>query len=166
MHRWLASGYDLEIRTCLEVASMLVTWWIVAFLRCELWKCFSSPNPYWYFYTHQFLITLQMLICNESISRATDCPNSEFETLKSNGTHQICTAKILHTDILFANCSFIKWPWGMLWTELDIIYILNKRQSPLSFKLALCVYTHSWASCRYQICSFKGKLHSPETHWG
>ena len=30
---WLAGGYDLEIGHFLEVASMVVTWWIVAFLR-------------------------------------------------------------------------------------------------------------------------------------
>ena len=28
---WLAGGYDLEIRHFLEAASMVVTWWIVAF---------------------------------------------------------------------------------------------------------------------------------------
>ena len=33
-HRWLAGGYDLEV-TFLEVASMVVTWWIVAFLPSE-----------------------------------------------------------------------------------------------------------------------------------
>ena len=32
-HRWLACGYDLETGHFLEVASMVVTWWIVAFLR-------------------------------------------------------------------------------------------------------------------------------------
>ena len=30
-HRWLAGGYDPENRTFLEVASMVVAWWIVAF---------------------------------------------------------------------------------------------------------------------------------------
>ena len=30
-YRWLAGGYDLESRTSLEVASMVVTWWIVPF---------------------------------------------------------------------------------------------------------------------------------------
>ena len=30
-YRWLAGGYDLEIGH-LEVASMVVTWWIMAFL--------------------------------------------------------------------------------------------------------------------------------------
>ena len=34
-HRWLAGGYDLEIGHLLEVASMVVTWWIVAFLHGE-----------------------------------------------------------------------------------------------------------------------------------
>ena len=38
-YRWLAGGYDLEIGHFLEVASMVVTWWIVAFLpsvgRCD-----------------------------------------------------------------------------------------------------------------------------------
>ena len=28
---WIAGGYDLENRTVLEVASMVVTWWIVSF---------------------------------------------------------------------------------------------------------------------------------------
>ena len=31
-HRWLAGGYDLEIGHFLEVASMVVTWLIVALL--------------------------------------------------------------------------------------------------------------------------------------
>ena len=31
-HRWLAGGYDLEIGHFLEVDSMVVSWWIVAFL--------------------------------------------------------------------------------------------------------------------------------------
>ena len=31
-HLWLAGGYDLEIRHFFEIASMVVTWWIVAFL--------------------------------------------------------------------------------------------------------------------------------------
>ena len=30
-HQWLAGGYDLEIGQFLEVASMVATWWIVAF---------------------------------------------------------------------------------------------------------------------------------------
>ena len=30
-HHWLAGGYDLEIGHFLEVGSMVVTWWIVAF---------------------------------------------------------------------------------------------------------------------------------------
>ena len=30
-YRWLAGGYDLENRTFSEVASMVVTWFIVAF---------------------------------------------------------------------------------------------------------------------------------------
>ena len=30
-YRWLAGGYDLEIGHFLEVASMVVTWWIMAF---------------------------------------------------------------------------------------------------------------------------------------
>ena len=33
-HLWLAGGYDLEM-TFLEVASMVVTWWIVAFLPSQ-----------------------------------------------------------------------------------------------------------------------------------
>ena len=33
-HRWLAGGYDLENGTFLEVASMVVTWWVVT-LRSE-----------------------------------------------------------------------------------------------------------------------------------
>ena len=32
-YRWLAGGYDLEIGHFLEVASMVVTWWIGAFLH-------------------------------------------------------------------------------------------------------------------------------------
>ena len=35
-YRWLAGGYDLEIKHFLELASMVVTWWIVAFLRSVL----------------------------------------------------------------------------------------------------------------------------------
>ena len=31
-YQWLAGGYDLEKGHFLEVASMVVTWWIVAFL--------------------------------------------------------------------------------------------------------------------------------------
>ena len=31
-HWWLAGGYDLEIGYFLEVDSMVVSWWIVAFL--------------------------------------------------------------------------------------------------------------------------------------
>ena len=31
-HWWLAGGYDLEIGHFLSVASMVVTWWIVALL--------------------------------------------------------------------------------------------------------------------------------------
>ena len=30
-YRWLAGGYDRKIGQFLEVASMVVTWWIVAF---------------------------------------------------------------------------------------------------------------------------------------
>ena len=33
---WLAGGYDLEIRTLLEVASIVVTWWIVFFCAVEM----------------------------------------------------------------------------------------------------------------------------------
>ena len=29
-YSWLADGYDLEMEHFLEVASMVVTWWIVA----------------------------------------------------------------------------------------------------------------------------------------
>ena len=32
---WLAGGYDLENRTFSEVASMVVTWWIVAVLSSD-----------------------------------------------------------------------------------------------------------------------------------
>ena len=32
-YQWLAGGYDLEIKTFLKVASIVVTWWIVAFLH-------------------------------------------------------------------------------------------------------------------------------------
>ena len=35
-HRWLAGGYDLEIGHFLEVVSMVVTWWIVAFCPVSL----------------------------------------------------------------------------------------------------------------------------------
>ena len=31
-HQWLVGGYDLEIGHFLEVAGMVATWWIVAFL--------------------------------------------------------------------------------------------------------------------------------------
>ena len=34
-YRRLADGYDLEIGIFLEVASMVVTWWIVALLHSE-----------------------------------------------------------------------------------------------------------------------------------
>ena len=30
-YQWLTSSYDLEIRHFLEVAGMVVTWWIAAF---------------------------------------------------------------------------------------------------------------------------------------
>ena len=33
-HQCLAGGYDLELGNFLKVASMVVTWWIVAFLHC------------------------------------------------------------------------------------------------------------------------------------
>ena len=39
-YRWLADGYDLEIGHFLEVASMVVTWWIVDFL------CSDKHNVY------------------------------------------------------------------------------------------------------------------------
>ena len=32
IHRWLAGSYELENRAFLEVASMMVTWWIVGLL--------------------------------------------------------------------------------------------------------------------------------------
>ena len=34
-YQWLAGGYDLEIGHFLEVASMVVTWWIVPLLRSD-----------------------------------------------------------------------------------------------------------------------------------
>ena len=33
-HWWLAGGYDLEM-TFSEVASMVVSWWIVFFVQCD-----------------------------------------------------------------------------------------------------------------------------------
>ena len=42
-HRWLAGGYDLEIGHFLEVDSMVVTWWIVAFLRSVTWTALNNP---------------------------------------------------------------------------------------------------------------------------
>ena len=33
-HWWLTGGDDVEIGHFIEVASMAVTWWILAFLRC------------------------------------------------------------------------------------------------------------------------------------
>ena len=38
-HRWFAGGYDLEFagnRTFLEVDSMVVSWWRVAFLPSDI----------------------------------------------------------------------------------------------------------------------------------
>ena len=32
LHWWLEGGYDLEIGHFVEVASMVITWWITAFL--------------------------------------------------------------------------------------------------------------------------------------
>ena len=34
---WLVGGYDLEMRHFLEVACIVVTWWIVAFLHSVSW---------------------------------------------------------------------------------------------------------------------------------
>ena len=39
---WLAGGYDLEIGHFLEVASMVVSWWIVFLALCLLWPCGSD----------------------------------------------------------------------------------------------------------------------------
>ena len=44
-YRWLASGYDLEIRTSLEVVSVVITWWIVAFFLCVLAPSLSLKMP-------------------------------------------------------------------------------------------------------------------------
>ena len=52
---WLAGGYSLE-RTFLEVASMVVTWWIVAF--CALivlhsggdWNTYKTSFPFFKFF--------------------------------------------------------------------------------------------------------------------
>ena len=49
---WLAGGYDLEIGL-LEVASMMVTWWIVAFYQWLSWvddgqaliRCMPDHSP-------------------------------------------------------------------------------------------------------------------------
>ena len=41
-YRWLGGGYDLEMLQFLEVASMVVTWWIVAFCAVKLFFCNSK----------------------------------------------------------------------------------------------------------------------------
>ena len=48
---WLAGGYDLEIGLFLEVVSMVVTWWIVAFMQSETicndaWNVHADPYMY------------------------------------------------------------------------------------------------------------------------
>ena len=43
-HQWLAGGYDLEIEQFLEVASMVVSWSVVAFLPSERYICIVSPS--------------------------------------------------------------------------------------------------------------------------
>ena len=53
-YRWLAGGYNLEVgHTFLEVAGVVVTWWIVAFLSCLL--CNNSLAFYLSF--HQLSIS-------------------------------------------------------------------------------------------------------------
>ena len=42
-HQWLAGGNDLE-QDILEVASMVVTWWIVAFLYSDHFPSDTSNN--------------------------------------------------------------------------------------------------------------------------
>ena len=44
-HWWLVGGYDLEIGHFLEVDSMVVSWWIVAFLRCVVSLVLSMSPP-------------------------------------------------------------------------------------------------------------------------
>ena len=43
-YRWLAGGYNLEIRYFLQAAGMVVTWWIVAFLRSERLLTITNCN--------------------------------------------------------------------------------------------------------------------------
>ena len=42
-HKWLAGGYDLET-TFLEVDSMVVIWWIVAFVCCDTYHNYTTEH--------------------------------------------------------------------------------------------------------------------------
>ena len=46
-YRWLAGGYDLENMTFLEVASMVVTWWIVGFFALCLFHPVHALIPHY-----------------------------------------------------------------------------------------------------------------------
>ena len=46
---WLAGGYDLEIGHFLEVANMVVTWWIVAFLVQCITMVWCENSVCWQF---------------------------------------------------------------------------------------------------------------------
>ena len=56
-YQWLAGGYDLEIGHFLEVASMVVTWWMVAFLHCDIFLLYKESTklvPMFIYYLYQY----------------------------------------------------------------------------------------------------------------